>query len=49
MPMRGFKLFEQTLRELHQQESAPVVHAKRDWVPGLADIWRRLDGPTDTD
>ncbi len=43
-----FQAFRQTLRELHQQESAPTVQ-KTGLGSRLAELWRRLDGPTDTD
>jgi hypothetical protein len=43
-----FKAFRDTLRELHEEESAPAQR-KTGLGSRLADLWRRLDGPTDTD
>ncbi len=45
-----FNAFRQTLRELHAQDGGkkPVV-AKQSLGSRIADLWKRLDGPTDTD
>jgi len=44
---RKFQVFRETLKELHEKEhveQSPVSLASR-----LANLWRKLDGPTDTD
>ena len=43
-----FHAFRETLRELHQKDATPAVR-KTGLAARLSDIWRRLDGPTDTD
>jgi hypothetical protein len=45
-----FLAFRQTLKELHQQEEKQHAGARKPTLgTRLADLWRRLDGPTDTD
>ena len=46
-----FNAFRQTLKELHQKDKESGTHsaAKRTLGQRVAELWKRLDGPTDTD
>jgi hypothetical protein len=45
-----FRAFRQTLKELHRQEQRPRAAIKKASLgTRISDLWRKLDGPTDTD
>ena len=44
-----FNAFRQTLKELHKEEGRDAVARKATLGSRIADLWKRLDGPTDTD
>ena len=44
-----FNAFRQTLKELHEEEGRDAVVRKPTLGSRIAELWKRLDGPTDTD
>lgn len=44
-----FNAFRQTLKELHQEEHRDTGFRKPSLGSRISDLWKRLDGPTDTD
>ena len=45
-----FIVFRQTLKEIHKEELKQETQPRKQTLGArIADLWRRLDGPTDTD